>query len=97
MDIQIALEELKQHILKTNYVKYGGHREGDDDAKEMEFMTQTISIFDAYHFYCRFYGNKMIVNKNYFEKYILENLADYIIENTFITMDWVIRSTKYAK
>lgn len=95
MDIQIALEELKQHILKTNYVKYGGHREGDDDdTKEMEFMTQTISIFDAYHFYCRFYGNKMIVNKNYFEKYILENLTDYIIENTFITMDWVIRSTK---
>jgi hypothetical protein len=92
LDIQVALEELKDHIIRTNYVKYGGES-GDSEAIETEFMAQTISIYDAYQFYCRFYGgqaNKLIVNKTYFEKYVLENLADYVLDNTFITMDWVV-------
>jgi len=92
LDIQIALEELKDHIVKTAYAQYGNDRKHSEET-ESEFMTQTISIYDAYNYYCRFYGgqsSKMIVNKAYFEKYILENLSDFIIDDTFITMDWVI-------
>ena len=43
-----------------------------------------VSIYDAYLYYSKFYKTpgtqKQIVSKNYFEKYILENYAHYIVD-----------------
>ena len=50
-----------------------------------------ISLYDLYEFYCKFQcANQcyMIVSKQYFEKNILENLADYIIDDS-ISIDWL--------
>lgn len=54
--------------------------------------SRNISIYDAYDYYCKFYSapEKQIVNKNYFEKYIFENLTEYIIDSKFISGEWLL-------
>jgi len=33
---------------------------------------------------------KMIVSKSYFEKYIFENLEEYIIDSKFLSAEWYL-------
>ena len=52
-----------------------------------------ISIYDAYIFYCKLYSTqhlhqKQIVSKSYFEKYVFDNLSEYIVESKFLSMEW---------
>jgi hypothetical protein len=48
-------------------------------------------IYDAYLFYCKNKEkmvNKMIVSKLYFDKWILDNINEHIIDNKFISKSW---------
>jgi hypothetical protein len=49
-----------------------------------------ISFDDVYNYYCHFCnenGNKFIVSKGYFEKYLYTKIADCIVFNKFIKID----------
>jgi hypothetical protein len=47
-----------------------------------------ISFDDAYTFYCALFTGKMIVNKNYFEKYVCQHMSDFIVFDAFIASEW---------
>jgi hypothetical protein len=79
-DIKNALAELKKTIMVSASVS------SSNNVK--------ISIYDAYIFYCKYASqihnnNEQIVSKSYFEKYVLENLVDFIVNTKYISMDWV--------
>jgi hypothetical protein len=90
MDIHIALENLKEHIVSKYYKEYGGITNYERVSSPL--AGHNISIYDAYKYYCTFYSsqNKPIVNKSYFEKYIYDNLAYFIFDSKFISSDWLI-------
>jgi hypothetical protein len=51
-----------------------------------------ISFYELYEFYCkkqRSAISSMIVSKQYFEKYLLENLSENVIDDSFISSDWL--------
>jgi len=52
-----------------------------------------ISFYEAYQFYCKHQRTiepaGMIVSKNYFEKYLTDNLAEYIIDDAMISSYWL--------
>ena len=52
---------------------------------------QLISIYDIYEKYCKtqYTNGRMIVSKNYFEKYIQDNFYNYIINDTFLSNLWL--------
>jgi len=53
--------------------------------------SSSYSFYEMYEFYCKKQKacNGLIVSKQYFEKYILENLGDYIINDAFIMVEWI--------
>jgi hypothetical protein len=59
--------------------------------KEDEQLTH-VSIYDAYLYYSNYYKQtqtgKQIVSKSYFEKYILENYAEYVIDAKLLSYRW---------
>lgn len=72
-DINISLELFKNEIETTSSLS-------------------NISFYDTYEFYCKLQRSNalsMIVSKQYFEKYILENLSEYIIDDSFISIEWL--------
>jgi len=82
MDIQIALESIKE--------KY----KNNDTNERTSSPALNISIYDAYIIYCKYFSSESnvhyhIVSKSYFEKYIFENLSDYVIDNKFISNEWI--------
>jgi len=90
-DIAEALDEFKQTIRKQLYTKYAAVYNYERTTSPAE--GSTVSIYDAYHYYCQYYSTKpmkLIVGKSYFEKYIMDNLYDYIVDSKFISIDWVI-------
>lgn len=52
-----------------------------------------ISFYEAYQFYCKHQRltqpTGMIVSKNYFEKYLVDNLGEYIIDDAMISSYWI--------
>ena len=52
-----------------------------------------ISIYDAYVWYCKYFSdtkaNHPLVSKSFFEKYVFETLSPYIIDDKFISVDWI--------
>jgi len=83
MDIQIALDNLKD-LFRENNVAAG--------RSVSPSINRNITIYDAYLFYCKYYSNipDKIVSKAYFEKFVFDNLTDYIIDDKFISVDWYI-------
>lgn len=47
-----------------------------------------ISFDDAYTFYCNLFSSKHIVSKNYFEKYVYQNMSEFVAFDAFITSEW---------
>jgi hypothetical protein len=47
-----------------------------------------ISIYDAYLFYCNYHAQR--ASKAYFEKYVCENLSRFVVENNFISWQWMV-------
>jgi hypothetical protein len=35
-------------------------------------------------------NNKLIVSKSYFEKYVFDNLNEFIVDSKFINSDWIL-------
>lgn len=84
MDIQIALDNLKNSIREKN---------GQSNGLQSPSLRNNISIYDAYRFYCKYYSNlnsvnKLIVGKAYFEKYVFDNLSQYIVDSRFLSYEW---------
>jgi len=78
MDIQIALDNFKEYTIEFQ-----------------RGTQQRVSIFDAYQYYCKYYNNAsfqgtytLIASKFYFEKYVIENLAEYIADDKFLKAEW---------
>lgn len=84
-DIQTALDNMKNMLRETHL---------SDDRCVSPSINRNIAIYDAYIFYCKYYSNPsdktyiQIVSKAYFEKFVFDNLTDYVIADKFISMDW---------
>lgn len=62
-----------------------------DMLKNSGSINADYPIYDAYLFYCKNKEkmvNKMIVSKLYFDKWILDNINEHIIDNKFISKSW---------
>ena len=74
-DIEDSLEALR--TFESDNKTYGSH----------------ISFYEAYQFYCKHQRMTepagMIVSKNYFEKYLIDNLGEYIIDDAMISPYWI--------
>jgi hypothetical protein len=83
MDIEIAVDSMKE-LIRGKY----------PSSSLSPSLRHNVSIYDAYIYYCNFYSNnsndKQIVSKSYFEKYIFENLSEYIVDSKFLTAEWYI-------
>jgi hypothetical protein len=91
LDIHVALENIKNSIREKNgHVNQG---EINNERVKSPSLRSNISIYDAYRYYCKYYSNvntmnKLIVGKAYFEKYVCDNLSQYIIDSRFLSYEW---------
>ena len=56
------------------------------------FNLPLISIDEIYNLYCKYnssIGNKFIVSKRYFEKYLNVNIPQFIVNEKLIKTDWI--------
>jgi hypothetical protein len=86
LDIQVALDNMKNSIREKASQNQG-------DRVQSPSLRNNISIYDAYRFYCKYYSNlntvnKLIVSKAYFEKYVFDNLSQYIVDSRFLSYEW---------
>jgi len=79
-DIQLAIHEYKTHLRAT-----------------VDEQTENVSLYDAYLYYTNFHTtlrvtgsgiHKQIVSKHYFEKYMVDHFADYVIDDKFLSSAW---------
>tara|TARA_B110000967_G_C18900417_1_gene574469 strand:- start:4278 stop:5918 length:1641 start_codon:yes stop_codon:yes gene_type:complete len=80
MDIQLALDHIKETLNQKI--------QGAGDSNDYQF-----SIYDIYLSYCKYVSEnnihkKLIVNKSYFDKYIIENFQEYIVDSKFLNSKW---------
>ena len=88
LDIQIALENLKHSLQNNNQIPVLRTLSPSS--------SQNISIYDAYYSYCKYHSSlnhdasvsTQIVSKSYFEKYIFENLSNYVVDSKFLSVEW---------
>jgi len=88
LDIQIALAHLKETI-RDKYLQNSNGRSSTPQPNV------NVSIYDAYLFYCKYFSNnespnKLKVSKAYFEKYVFENLEEFIVDSKFLSSAWYI-------
>lgn len=50
---------------------------------------RTISLYDAYDFYCRFFQTGMCVSKSYFEKYMGKKYGKLLSDDGILSSDWI--------
>ena len=86
LDIQVALDNMKNGICEKV-------AQQNSDRSQTPSLRSNISIYDAYRFYCKYYSNlntvnKLIVSKAYFEKYVFDNLSQYIVDSKFLSYEW---------
>jgi len=73
-------------------------KKGDIKKSLLEFRKSGIetesdtSIYDAYVFYCKSKKTMNIVHKSYFEKYVAENMGDFIVEPGIISKLWFAKN-----
>ena len=88
LDIQLALESMK-HSLQNNGLMSNSRTLSPG-------LSQNISIYDTYSYYCKYHSSlnnnnsisNQIVSKSYFEKYIFENLSNFVIDSKFLSVEW---------
>ena len=82
LDIQTALDSMKE-TLRNKHISSGITSPG---------LNNMVSIYDTYIYYCKFFstGSSLIASKTYFEKYVFDNLIDYVIDNKFLSHEWYI-------
>jgi len=83
-----------KYVLNTSCVKWDKKHEIQSAlvAMKEEYRIKNegllISFDDAYTFYCNLFTGKMIVSKNYFEKYICQQMSEFIVFDAFISSEW---------
>ena len=62
-----------------------------DSFRNEHAVATNISFYEMYEFYCKTRRNNTssIVSKQYFEKYLSENLGEYVIDESFISHEWL--------
>jgi len=90
LDVQVALENMKEQLRMQVYREIGNSEHSNSERSSSPIAGRHLSIYDAYNYYCKFYSGKQIVNKSYFEKYVFENLSEYVLDSKFIMADWLI-------
>jgi hypothetical protein len=82
LDIQIALDNMKNDIREQVTTQ-------SNQRTVSPSIRNNVSIYDAYRYYCKYYSStNTIVSKTYFEKYVFDNLSQYIIDSKFLSGDW---------
>lgn len=94
LDIQMGLENLKEN-LKNKYENNVTDSFRASSPSQNNIFNMKLSIYDMYIFYCEFASNthnnnEQIVSKSYFEKYIFENMGEYVIDDKYISMEWLL-------
>lgn len=89
-DIQLGLYHFKK-TMKDIHMKSLPTQPVDID----NIIPVNIGIYDAYIFYCKFISgfhktHEQIVSKTYFEKYIFQYMQEFVIDNKYISMDWLL-------
>jgi hypothetical protein len=88
MDIGMALDIMKNTVKNDSNAKNNLNNRPNTPS-----IYPNISIYDAYIFYTKYKKkdkNKLIVSKVYFEKYILDNYEEYIIDSKYLSSDWYL-------
>ena len=58
----------------------------------------STSIYDAYVWYCKYYSETStpgvfekhpLVSKSYFEKYVMENIGIYVVDDKYLSNEWI--------
>lgn len=94
LDVQMGLENLKEN-LKSKYENNSTNNQHSSSPSQNNIFNMKLSIYDMYIFYCEFAcnthnNNEQIVSKSYFEKYIFENLNEYVLDGKYISMEWLL-------
>jgi hypothetical protein len=95
--VQIALSALKDEIRAKS--------SPPSETADAPAPNVCISIYDAYVFYCKYYSSAPasaeladspqnwlktpLVSKNYFEKYVIDNLGEHAIDDAWISYRWI--------
>jgi hypothetical protein len=89
-DIQVALEICKEEYRKEFYSRYS--HSYNHERVSSPLQNHNIQIYHLYTSYCKYMSEKkLIVNKSYFEKYVYDNLSNYLVDATCVSSDWVVR------
>jgi hypothetical protein len=92
----IVIEDDK-YILNVGCRLWNKNAEIDDYLQQFKEQCVTMNLsfpqplYNAYEYYCgRCYSvsKRRIISKRYFEKYFIEEFAEYLDENGMITMKW---------
>jgi hypothetical protein len=84
LDIQVSLDSMRNSIREKNMSQL---------RTQSPSIRSNVSIYDAYRYYNKYYStndgsSKLIVSKSYFEKYVFDNLSQYIIDAKFLSYEW---------
>jgi hypothetical protein len=89
LDIQVALDNMKNSIREQVHTNTPSNGTSNYYRTASPSIRNNVSIYDAYRYYCKYYSNtNTIVSKPYFEKYVFDNLSEYIIDSKFLSGDW---------
>jgi hypothetical protein len=91
LDLQIAINIIRDDLIFSKNIIIGS----ESDALSEELYC--ISIYKMYVKYISIYSitgdetlmKKPIVSKQYFNRYISENMFDYIVDSEYISMKWI--------
>ena len=89
LDIQSAIDNYKRSM-RNNHISSSGITETRTMSPSIH---PHVNIYDMYSYYCKFMHSNsqtLIVNKSYFEKFILVAYHEYIIENNRLSNDWYL-------
>ena len=88
VDIQTSLDAMRETLRMNHYERNTTHR-------CMSPSSVNVSIYDTYNFYCKYHTHNgepdtLKVSKVYFEKYIFDNMSEFITDNRFLSCEWYI-------
>lgn len=87
MDIQLAIDDMR-NILYNQYLVSSTMFTQSSNIDDCYCNTSNTSIYDMYIHYCKYYSGRLIVSKLYFDKYILEHYAEYVVDLTMLSGQW---------
>jgi len=99
MDIQIAIDDMHNNLHNQNLITLTMFQ------NEIPNEIPNTSIYDMYIYYCKYYNNLyaetlvvqnylvrpgFIVSKSYFDKYIMDRYAEYVVDVNMLSGQWTM-------